>query len=126
MTIAKRYQYISVPLSGVAMVVVAFALPLRKVEGHALEKIKQIDGWGCLISFSASIAILLPISWYAQQFFHPPSVWFLPGYNNHSQFIRAGTQYSWTSAAVIAPLLLGVALIGVFLFVEFKVARLPL
>ncbi|KAI3030180.1 transcriptional regulator family: Fungal Specific TF [Aspergillus niger] len=93
--------YISVPLSGVAMVVVAFALPLRKVEGHALEKIKQIDGWGCLISFSASIAILLPISW-------------------------AGTQYSWTSAAVIAPLLLGVALIGVFLFVEFKVARLPL
>ncbi|GKZ85173.1 hypothetical protein AnigIFM56816_010939 [Aspergillus niger] len=93
--------YISVPLSGVAMVVVAFALPLRKVEGHALEKIKQIDGWGCLISFSASIAILLPISW-------------------------AGTQYPWTSAAVLAPLLLGVALIGVFLFVEFKVARLPL
>ncbi|GLA46667.1 hypothetical protein AnigIFM63604_011268 [Aspergillus niger] len=93
--------YISVPLSGVAMVVVAFALPLRKVEGHALEKIKQIDGWGCLISFSASIAILLPISW-------------------------AGTQYPWTSAAVLAPLLLGVALIGLFLFVEFKVARLPL
>ncbi|GLA61517.1 hypothetical protein AtubIFM54640_002036 [Aspergillus tubingensis] len=93
--------YISVPLSGVAMVVVAFALPLRKVEGHALEKIKQIDGWGCLISFSASIAILLPISW-------------------------AGTQYPWTSAAVLAPLLLGVALVGVFLFVEFKVARLPL
>lgn len=73
MAVAKRYQYISVPLSGVAIVVVAFALPLRKVEGRALEKIKQIDGWGCLISFSASIAILLPISWYVQHFFHPPA-----------------------------------------------------
>lgn len=43
--------------------IVAFALPLRKVEGNAMEKIKKIDGWGSLVSFAASIAILLPISW---------------------------------------------------------------
>ncbi|RAK81921.1 MDR family MFS transporter [Aspergillus fijiensis CBS 313.89] len=92
--------YISVPLSAVA-IVIAFALPLRKVEGNAMEKIKKIDGWGSLVSFAASIAILLPISW-------------------------AGTRYPWTSAAVLAPLLIGVSLIGVFILVEVKLARLPL
>ncbi|RAH81955.1 MFS general substrate transporter [Aspergillus japonicus CBS 114.51] len=92
--------YISVPLSAVAIVIVAFALPLKKVEGNAMEKIRKIDGWGSLISFAASIAILLPISW-------------------------AGTRYAWTSAAVLAPLLIGVSLIGAFMLVEVKVARLP-
>ena len=46
------------------MVIVTFALPLKKVQGNSMDKIKQIDGWGCFISFAASIAILLPISWY--------------------------------------------------------------
>ncbi|KAH8673390.1 major facilitator superfamily domain-containing protein [Xylariales sp. PMI_506] len=87
--------YISIPLSAVAMVIIAFALPLKKVEGNAMEKIKKIDGWGCLVSFMASIAILLPISW-------------------------AGTRYAWASAAVLAPLVIGIALIGLFLFIEFK------
>ncbi|KAJ9138409.1 MFS general substrate transporter [Pleurostoma richardsiae] len=93
--------YISIPLSATAMVIVGFALPLKRVEGDMVQKIKKIDGWGCLISFAASIAILLSISW-------------------------AGTRYSWTSASVLAPLLIGVGLIFVFLFVEFRLARLPL
>ncbi|CAK7227450.1 hypothetical protein SBRCBS47491_006574 [Sporothrix bragantina] len=93
--------YISIPFSVVAIVIVAFGLPLRKVQGDAKEKLKKIDVWGCLVSFVASIAILIPISW-------------------------AGTQYSWSSPAVLVPLLLGVALIGLFTFVEMKVAKLPL
>ncbi|PWY82113.1 MFS general substrate transporter [Aspergillus heteromorphus CBS 117.55] len=93
--------FITVPLCAVALIIVAFALPFKKVEGHAMEKIKKIDGWGCLISFVASISILLPISW-------------------------AGTMYSWASAAVLVPLIIGLALIGVFVVVEVKVARLPL
>ncbi|PYH94464.1 MFS general substrate transporter [Aspergillus ellipticus CBS 707.79] len=93
--------FITVPLSAVALIIVAFALPFKKVDGDAMEKIKKMDGWGCLISFVASIAILLPISW-------------------------AGTMYSWSSAAVLVPLILGIALIGVFIVVEVKVARIPL
>ena len=58
------HQYINIPLSAIAMVIVTFALPLKKVQGNSMDKIKQIDGWGCFISFAASIAILLPISWY--------------------------------------------------------------
>lgn len=93
--------YISIPLSVVAMIIVAFALPLRRVEGDAKEKLKKIDVWGCLVGFAASIALLIPISW-------------------------AGTQYAWSSAAVLVPLLIGVALIGLFIVVELKVAKLPL
>ncbi|CAK7232653.1 hypothetical protein SCUCBS95973_008331 [Sporothrix curviconia] len=93
--------YISIPLSGVAMIIVAFVLPLKKVEGNTWEKIRKIDGYGCLVSFAASVAILLPISW-------------------------GGSQYAWSSVAVILPLCLGAALIGLFLFIEAKVARLPL
>ncbi|CAK7204313.1 hypothetical protein SEUCBS139899_007068 [Sporothrix eucalyptigena] len=93
--------YISIPFSVVAIAIVAFVLPLRKVEGDAKEKLKKIDVWGCLVSFVASIAILIPISW-------------------------AGTQYSWSSPAVLVPLILGIALIGLFVVVEMKVAKLPL
>jgi hypothetical protein len=38
----------------------------------------------------------------------------------------AGNQYPWVSAAVLAPIIIGLALLGVFLFVEWKVVRLPL
>ncbi|CAK7206460.1 hypothetical protein SEUCBS139899_009255 [Sporothrix eucalyptigena] len=93
--------YISIPLSGVAMIIVAFVLPFKQVEGNTWEKIRKIDGWGSLVSFAASVAILLPISW-------------------------GGSQYPWKSVAVILPLCLGAAFIGIFLFIEAKVARLPL
>ncbi|CAK7220306.1 hypothetical protein SCUCBS95973_004114 [Sporothrix curviconia] len=93
--------YISITFSIVAIVVVAFGLPLRRVKGNAKEKLKKIDGWGSLVSFVASIAILIPISW-------------------------AGTQNPWSSPAVLIQLLLGVALIGLFILVEMKVAKLPL
>lgn len=93
--------YISIPFSGLAMVIVTFALPLKKVEGDMMSKTKKIDGWGCLASFLASIAILLSISW-------------------------AGSRYPWDSTAVLAPLVIGIVLFGVFLFIELKVAKLPL
>jgi hypothetical protein len=39
---------------------------------------------------------------------------------------RGGTQYAWGSAAVIAPLIIGIALLVFFMFYEWKVAVLPL
>lgn len=46
-----------------ALIAIAFVLPLKKVEGDHMKKLKQIDGLGCAISFAASILILIPISW---------------------------------------------------------------
>lgn len=39
---------------------------------------------------------------------------------------RGGTKYAWDSAGVLAPLILGVALLVAFLVVEIKVAALPI
>ncbi|CAK7237476.1 hypothetical protein SCUCBS95973_009972 [Sporothrix curviconia] len=93
--------YISIPLTVVSMIIVTFGLPLKRVKADTEKKLKQIDGIGCLISFAASVLIIIPLSW-------------------------GGVQYSWTSAVVLAPLLIGVALIGLFIYVELRVAKLPL
>lgn len=60
---------------------------------------KKVDYAGSLISLAATISLLIPISW-------------------------GGTQYAWDSAAVLVPLFLGVALLGLFIWVELKVATL--
>lgn len=39
---------------------------------------------------------------------------------------RGGTSYAWNSAGVLAPLIIGIVLLGVFIYVEMKVATLPL
>lgn len=39
---------------------------------------------------------------------------------------RGGTKFAWDSAGVLAPLILGVALLIAFLVVEIKVAPLPI
>lgn len=39
---------------------------------------------------------------------------------------RGGTQYAWGSAGVIAPLVIGVILLGVFIWVEIKLVPLPM
>jgi hypothetical protein len=41
-------------------------------------------------------------------------------------FRRGGTQYAWDSAGVLAPLIIGVFLLGLFIFVEWKIVPLPL
>ncbi|KAJ5223824.1 hypothetical protein N7468_008366 [Penicillium chermesinum] len=93
--------YINIPITAVSILVVIFFLPLKRVKGNRKLRFKQIDYLGCVTMFIASVLILLPISW-------------------------GGTQYAWNSAGVIAPLVIGVVFIGVFIVVELKYAALPL
>lgn len=46
-----------------AIIVVAFALPLKRVEGNMKVKLKQIDYLGSGIMLLSAFAILLPLSW---------------------------------------------------------------
>lgn len=39
---------------------------------------------------------------------------------------RGGTTYPWDSAGVLAPLIVGLALLSLFIFVEWKLVPLPL
>lgn len=94
-------QWINLPMTAIAVVVVVFALPLKAVKGNIMTKLKQIDYLGSILTLAFSILILMALSW-------------------------GGTQYAWDSAGVLAPLLIGVALLGAFLLVEWKYAVLPL
>ncbi|KAH8669069.1 putative tetracycline efflux protein [Xylariales sp. PMI_506] len=93
--------YINIPLTSIAILVVTFVLPLKRVKGDVKSKLAKIDYLGCAIMVSSALLILLPLSW-------------------------GGTQYPWDSAGVLVPLILGIVLFGAFIFVEMKIAGLPL
>ncbi|WVW82409.1 hypothetical protein I302_104416 [Kwoniella bestiolae CBS 10118] len=93
--------YINLPLTSLAIVIIIFLLPLRRVRGSIWGKLKKLDFYGSLLTLGWASLILIALSW-------------------------GGSQYAWDSAAVLAPLLIGVALLGVFLIVEWKVVSLPL
>jgi hypothetical protein len=84
-----------------SIIVIIFLLPLRRVRGGMVEKLKKLDWYGGVLTIAWAVLILLAFSW-------------------------AGTQYSWGSAGVLAPLLVGLALLGVWLYVEAKLMPLPL
>lgn len=75
-------QYINLPLTALSMLVVIFFLPLKHVKGNIRDKLRKVDYYGSGLTLAWAILILLAISW-------------------------GGTQYSWSSAAVLAPLLIG-------------------
>lgn len=66
-----------------------------------VEKLKRLDWYGSILTIAWAVLVLLGLSW-------------------------AGNEYPWASAAVLAPLIIGIALLGVFIMVEAKLVALPL
>ncbi|ODO07242.1 tetracycline efflux protein [Cryptococcus wingfieldii CBS 7118] len=93
--------YINLPITSLSIIIIIFLLPLRRVRGSMWGKIKKLDFWGSLLTLAWAVPFLIALSW-------------------------AGARYSWDSAPVLAPLLIGLALLGVFIFVEAKLISLPL
>jgi MFS family permease len=93
--------WINLPLTGIAIAVSIWLLPLKAVKGNAREKLLKIDYVGSGLTILGWVLILLGINW-------------------------GGVTYPWTSGAVLAPLLLGVATIAVFMLWEAKFAQLPI
>jgi hypothetical protein len=82
-------------------VCIIFLLPLKKVHGSWKSKLRKLDFYGSVLTLAWAVLVLLALSW-------------------------SGSRYSWSDAAVIAPLVIGIALLGVFIYVEAKVVPLPL
>ena len=93
--------YINLPLSACSIIIVILILPLKRVHGSMSDKLKKLDWYGSFLTLAWAVLVLLALSW-------------------------AGSQHAWTSAAVLAPLFIGLALLGVFLYIEAKVVPLPL
>ncbi len=84
-----------------AIITIIFLLPLRRVKGDMMSKLRKLDWYGSILTLAWAVLVLLALSW-------------------------GGTQYSWSSAPVLVPLLIGIALLGAFLIVEAKLVPLPL
>lgn len=93
--------YVNLPITAISLVVIVFLLPLRRVKGGIMGKLKLIDWYGSILTIAWAVLVLLGLSW-------------------------AGNEYPWASAAVLAPLIIGLALLGLFLLVEWRLVKLPL
>lgn len=94
-------QWINLPISAVAIVLIWFFLPLKPVEGSVRNKLLQIDYVGALLTIVGAGMVIFPLN-------------------------VGGTSFAWKSAPVLGCLLGGVALFGVFFLWELKFARIPI
>ncbi|CAE6389590.1 unnamed protein product [Rhizoctonia solani] len=93
--------WFTVPISITCIGQLWWLLPQNELSGNFLEKVRKVDFVGSLLSLASVVLILVPIS-------------------------GGGTYYSWHSALVIAMLSVGSVLAIAFLFVEWRIAALPI
>ncbi|KAL0089330.1 major facilitator superfamily domain-containing protein [Phycomyces blakesleeanus] len=93
--------YINLPIGGAALAVLFFFLDLPVPKGKLIDKLKRVDYVGTVIVLSFSTLFLLALNF-------------------------GGQAFPWKSAAVIAPLVISIALVGLLCLVESKFAKEPL
>ncbi|KAJ7279698.1 iron permease [Mycena rebaudengoi] len=92
--------FLNIPLSGISFLLVAIFLQVRQPEGSILSKLALVDWLGNAIVAAGSGLTIIGLAW-------------------------GGGRYSWSSAQVLAPLIIGLFLLVVFAFYEAKVPRRP-
>jgi MFS family permease len=97
----RGFFWFLAPVVTACTVVASFLLPSTRFSNAFREKLKNIDYLGCLTSSAAIILILIPIS-------------------------GGGLYFQWESPMVISMLAIGSCAFLVFLFIEWKLADLPM
>ncbi|OCH96313.1 iron permease [Obba rivulosa] len=92
--------YINLPITGIAFTLVLLFLRVRTPPGTMQEKVRRVDWFGNLIIIAGTTVAVLGLTW-------------------------AGGRYSWGSAHVLAPLILGLVTIGVWVLYELRVPPNP-
>ncbi|KAH9951826.1 MFS general substrate transporter [Amylocystis lapponica] len=90
--------YMNLPLIGIAFGLVIFFLRVRTPEGSIKAKLARVDWIGNLIVIAGTTLAIVGLTW-------------------------AGISHPWNSVQVLAPLIIGLVLIGCFFWYE---ARLPM
>ncbi|KAJ2378548.1 hypothetical protein IW150_000732 [Coemansia sp. RSA 2607] len=93
--------WINIPFCVVALVMIVMLLRIPRPKGSVREKIKRIDFVGSLLCLAGVTLFLLALTW-------------------------GGREHSWGSAQVVCPLVIGVALLAVFVVYEWKVPLVPI
>ncbi|RUS14650.1 MFS general substrate transporter, partial [Endogone sp. FLAS-F59071] len=93
--------YVNVPIEAVAIVIVYFFLPRSEMaKDNVKEKFMKIDYAGVALLVLTIVCLLIPTDW-------------------------GGSVLPWSSPVVIVLYIVGVILLAAFIFVELRVARLP-
>lgn len=92
---------LNLPLTALTTLCVLFFMPLRKVEGDWKVKLKSIDFVGAFLALGGTAVLLLGLNW-------------------------GGGEYAWSTAHVIATLVIGAAVCIGFVAWEWKGAKFPL
>ncbi|KAF7792059.1 hypothetical protein EIP86_003087 [Pleurotus ostreatoroseus] len=92
--------FINLPLTGVAFFLVWFFLRVRTPEGSMKEKLKRVDWSGNVIVIAGTTLAIVGLTF-------------------------GGVRFPWDSAQVLAPLIIGLVLIIVFIVYEAKVPKEP-
>ncbi|KAJ7598412.1 iron permease [Mycena floridula] len=92
--------FLNIPLCVIGFVLVAKCLNVRHPAGSLKEKLARVDWTGNAIVIAGTTLTNIGLAW-------------------------GGVDSPWSSAKVLVPLILGIALLAVFLLYEFKVPREP-
>ncbi|KAJ7611710.1 MFS general substrate transporter [Roridomyces roridus] len=92
--------YMNLPLCALAFLAVALFLDLKKPEGDIRSKIVKIDWIGNILIIASSTSCMLGLTW-------------------------GGGRFPWSSAQVLAPVIIGVIGLGVTLVYEIRFASRP-
>ncbi|CAK5262635.1 unnamed protein product, partial [Mycena citricolor] len=92
--------FLNLPLTGIAFVLTLFFLRVKRPEGSTSEKLRQVDWLGNAIVIVGSGLVIIGLTW-------------------------GGIRYSWASAPVLVPLILGLVLLVAFCFYEATVPAHP-
>ncbi|KAH9918459.1 iron permease [Fomitopsis serialis] len=86
-------SYLNIPICGVAGAIMILFLRVRAPPGTLKEKVRRIDWLGTFLVIAATTACVVGLTW-------------------------SGVQYSWGSASVLAPLIIG--LVGMAAFITYE------
>ncbi|TFY63949.1 hypothetical protein EVJ58_g2941 [Rhodofomes roseus] len=85
--------YLNLPICGVAAIIMTFCLRVQTPPGTLREKLRRVDWLGTFLVIAATAACVIGLTW-------------------------SGIQYSWTSAPVLAPLIIGI--VGMVAFITYE------
>ncbi|KAJ7918664.1 iron permease [Mycena leptocephala] len=93
--------YLNIPICGLTLVLVSLFLNLRTPSSSFATKIKKIDFVGNILVVASTTSVMIGLTW-------------------------GGVQYPWSSARILASLILGVIGLMVFVWYEFTFAANPI
>ncbi|RPD58553.1 MFS general substrate transporter [Lentinus tigrinus ALCF2SS1-7] len=90
--------YLNLPLIGLAFTLVLLFLRVKTPSGSLREKLSRIDAFGNVFIIAGTTLVLIGLNW-------------------------GGTRYPWADAHVLATLIIGFVLIGIFFLYEWRIPK---